>query len=77
MDFLANENFPVFSIRLLRNAGHKVTSVIEETPGDKDRNVLKHAHEENRIVLTFDRDYSRPPPMFHKFLLTLIGFNLL
>lgn len=57
MDFLANENFPVFSIRLLRNAGHKVTSVIEETPGDKDRNVLKRAHEENRIVLTFDRDY--------------------
>ncbi len=50
MNFLANENFPVFSIRLLRNAGHKVTSVIEETPGDKDRNILKRAHEENRIV---------------------------
>jgi hypothetical protein len=54
MDFLANENFPVFSIRLLRNAGHKVTSVIEETPGDKDRNVLKRAHEENRPVEEYD-----------------------
>ncbi|MEW6702274.1 MAG: DUF5615 family PIN-like protein [Bacteroidota bacterium] len=53
MDFLANENFPLFSIRLLRNAGHKVTSVIEETPGEKDHNVLKRAYEENHIVLTF------------------------
>lgn len=57
MDFLANENFPVFSIGLLRNAGHNVASVIEETPGNKDRDILKRAYEENRIVLTFDRDY--------------------
>jgi predicted nuclease of predicted toxin-antitoxin system len=41
----------------LRNAGHDVASVIKETPGDKDRDVLKRAHEERRIVLTFDRDY--------------------
>lgn len=57
MDFLANENFPLFSIRLLRNAGHNVVSVIEETPGAKDEAVLKRAHAENRIILTFDRDY--------------------
>jgi len=57
MDFLANENYPVAGIRLLRTAGHDVASVIEETPGDKDRDVLKRAYEEGRIVLTFDRDY--------------------
>jgi predicted nuclease of predicted toxin-antitoxin system len=57
MDFLANENFPAVSIRLLRGAGHGVASVLEETPGNKDRSVLERAHEENRIVLTFDRDY--------------------
>lgn len=57
MDFLANENFPVVSIRLLRNAGHNVASVIEETPGAKDEAVLKRAHNESRVVLTFDRDY--------------------
>ena len=57
MDFLADENFPIVSIKLLRNVGHDVASVIEETSGDKDRNILKRAHEENRIVLTFDRDY--------------------
>lgn len=57
MDLLANENFPVFSIKLLRDAGHNVISVIEETPGAKDEAVLKRAHDENRTVLTFDRDY--------------------
>jgi predicted nuclease of predicted toxin-antitoxin system len=57
MNFLANENFPVFSIKLLRKGGHNVASVIEETPGAKDRDVLKRAYEESRIVLTFDRDY--------------------
>ncbi len=57
MKFLANENFPTFSVRLLRNAGHGVASVIEESPGGKDRDILKRAHEESRIILTFDRDY--------------------
>lgn len=57
MNFLANENFPLVSIRLLRDAGHGVASVIEETPGAKDEAVLKRAHDESRIVLTFDRDY--------------------
>lgn len=57
MDFLANENFPLSSIKLLRNAGHNVASVIEETPGAKDLDILKRARRENRIILTFDRDY--------------------
>lgn len=57
MDFLANENFPLFSVRLLRDDGYNVASVIEDTPGAKDEDVLKRAYEEKRIVLTFDRDY--------------------
>jgi predicted nuclease of predicted toxin-antitoxin system len=57
MNFLANENFPLFSVRLLRNAGHNVVSVIEDSPGARDETVLKRAHEENLIILTFDRDY--------------------
>lgn len=54
MVFLANENFSLFSIKLLRNAGHNVASVIEETPGAKDLDISKRARRENRIVLTFD-----------------------
>ncbi|HWP91821.1 MAG TPA: DUF5615 family PIN-like protein [Thermodesulfobacteriota bacterium] len=57
MDFIANENFPLFSIRLLRNAGHNVASIIEETPGATDSDIIKRAQKEKRIVLTFDRDY--------------------
>ena len=57
MDFLANENFPLASIRLLRNAGHNVDSVLEETSGAGDSSVLHRGHEEFRIILTFDRDY--------------------
>ena len=54
MEFLANENFPLFSIKLLRNAGYNVASVIEETPGAKDLDILKRARRENRIVLGYN-----------------------
>jgi predicted nuclease of predicted toxin-antitoxin system len=57
MDFLANENFPLLSAQLLREAGHRVVSVIQEAPGSKDEDILKLAHVERLIVLTFDRDY--------------------
>jgi len=57
MDFLANENFPLLSVRLLRHAGHRVVSIIQEAPGSKDEDILKRAHAERLIILTFDRDY--------------------
>jgi len=57
MDFLANENFPLLSDRLLREAGHRVVSIIQEAPGGKDEDILKRAHTERLIILTFDRDY--------------------
>ena len=57
MDFLANENFPLSSVRLLREAGHRVVSVIQEAPGSQDEDILKRAHTESLIILTFDRDY--------------------
>jgi len=41
MDFLAKENFPLFSIERLREAGHNGARVIEETPEAKDLDILK------------------------------------
>lgn len=35
MEFLANENFPLVGIQLLRKAGHSVKSVIEDSPVGK------------------------------------------
>lgn len=43
MRFLANENFPLPSVRLLREAGHDVVSISEETPGITDSQVLSRA----------------------------------
>ena len=57
MDFLANENFPLASIRLLRQSGHRVVSIIQEVPGSKDRDILSRACAEKLVILTFDRDY--------------------
>jgi len=57
MQFLANENFPLASVRQLRVAGHEVVSVIETSPGAKDSEILAWAARENLIILTFDRDY--------------------
>ena len=57
MKFLANENFPLVSVRLLRQKNLDVAAVTEDSPGDSDRKVLQRAHQEERVILTFDRDY--------------------
>jgi len=57
MKFLANENFPLASVRRLRVAHHDIASVIEDAPGITDHEVLTRAQKEGRIVVTFDRDY--------------------
>ena len=57
MRFLANENFPINSIKVLRESGYDVISVSEDLPSVKDFEVLLYAQQKKCIVLTFDRDY--------------------
>ncbi len=57
MRFLADENFPLSSVRILSSAGHDVTAMVLESPGAPDERVLERAAREERILLTFDRDY--------------------
>lgn len=57
MKLLANENIPVSSIALLRQANHNVRSLTEEFPGATDEHVLALAREDGRVLVTFDRDY--------------------
>lgn len=57
MRLLANENFPGAAVTALRNAGHDVLWVRTESPGATDRAVLHAAQAQERILLTFDKDF--------------------
>jgi predicted nuclease of predicted toxin-antitoxin system len=59
MKFLADENFPLPSIWRLRAQGYDVASVILDSPGTSDEQVLERAVNEARCILTFDRDFGR------------------
>jgi len=65
MKFLANENVPFPSIRILQAAGHNVVSVSTIAKGIKDERVITKAIEESLIILTFDRDYGTLIFKFH------------
>lgn len=70
MKFLANENFPYPSIKVLRENDLEMCSIGEESSGISDEMVLNRAVMEELIILTFDRDYGEllfkyrldPPP---------------
>ena len=57
MRFLANENFPHAAVLALRSMGHDVTWVRTDSPGMTDPDVLAWAVRENRVLLTFDKDF--------------------
>lgn len=66
---LANENWPRPALLALRAAGLDVQAVAECMPRASDADVLRHAADQGRWVLTFDRDYGElvfaravPPP---------------
>jgi predicted nuclease of predicted toxin-antitoxin system len=57
MRFLANENFPGAAVAALEAAGHDVVWVRIAAPGASDPDVLAWAAREERILLTFDKDF--------------------
>jgi hypothetical protein len=57
MRFLANENFPGAAITSLTAAGHDVVWIRVSAPGISDVDVLAWAGREQRILLTFDKDF--------------------
>ncbi len=71
---IANENIPLASIKALRIAGFDVLAIVESYRGENDRKVLSVATNEQRILITFDRDYGElifkermpvPPAVIH------------
>ena len=57
MKYLANENFPIDSVVILRNNGIDINSIYETNRGITDIAVMEFAKSENRIIITFDKDY--------------------
>ena len=57
MRLLANENFPLDAVEALRANGHDVVWVREDARGSNDEQVLARAQQEDRILITFDKDF--------------------
>ena len=57
MRFIADENFPFDAVEALRQNQHDVAWIRVDSPGISDSQVLNRAQAENRILLTFDKDF--------------------
>jgi predicted nuclease of predicted toxin-antitoxin system len=57
MQLLANENFPLDVVEAVRKIGHDVAWIRTDAPGSKDRDILQRAVSEQRVLLTFDKDF--------------------
>jgi predicted nuclease of predicted toxin-antitoxin system len=54
---LADENFPGDAVIALRGRGHDVAWVRSDAPGSSDIQVIACAQTENRVPVTFDKDF--------------------
>jgi predicted nuclease of predicted toxin-antitoxin system len=57
MRILANENFPLDAVEALRANGHNVAWIREDARGSLDEQVLARAQSEERVLVTFDKDF--------------------
>ena len=57
MKLLANENFPLASKKILAQNGFDIIHIGETNSGIPDEKVMEIAINEERTILTFDRDY--------------------
>lgn len=57
MKFIANENFLKASFLILKDLGYDIQHIGETNPSITDEEVIEIATSENRVIITFDRDY--------------------
>jgi predicted nuclease of predicted toxin-antitoxin system len=57
MIFLANENFPMPSVEILRKRSFEIVCITEKFSGISDLQVLEMARDKKYVILTFDKDY--------------------
>lgn len=57
MKILADENIPSSVVIRLHQEGHDILWIKEKEMGMSDKNVMKIARKEKRVILTFDKDF--------------------
>ncbi|MGQ0550861.1 MAG: DUF5615 family PIN-like protein [Armatimonadota bacterium] len=57
MRILADENVPGEAVSALRSRGHDVVWVRDVAPAVGDNVVVQRARDEDRIIITFDKDF--------------------
>ena len=57
MNFLADECCDAGLVSSLRNNGHDVVYITENLSGSSDEEILLKAYQQNRILLTEDKDF--------------------
>jgi len=74
MRFLANENVPLDAVSALRETGHDIVWVRTDAPGSSDEDILARAVSEERVLITFDKDFGELA--FHSHLPSKCGIIL-
>ena len=59
MLILADENFPLPTVDVMRAAGHEAPWARSDCPGCADTALLERAEAESRLVLTLDKDFGQ------------------
>ena len=57
MKLLADENIPFSIIRALQEEGYDIRWIRTDAPGISDIDVMRYAHQDKRVILTFDLDF--------------------
>ena len=57
MKILADENIPRTTVQKLRESGHDVLWIRESAPGIADDAIMRIAVDDQRIIITFDKDF--------------------
>lgn len=74
MRLCANENLPEACVLALRQSGHDVLWIREAAPGSSDTALLSRARAEERLLITFDKDFGEL--VFHRGLSASYGVVL-
>lgn len=57
INILANENFPIASVKFLENEGFDIIYIGYNHAGITDKEVIDLAISDDRLIVTFDKDY--------------------